>query len=73
MTDINEVCKKLPAAIDALKHIRPFVSQSTGIQNYNALIQPHLNYYSPIRDGLSYQLSDKLQKFITKLCSQGDR
>ena len=59
---INEVCKKVSSAIGALKRIRTFVSQSTAIKIYNALIQPHLDYYSPVWDGLSTQLSDKLQK-----------
>ena len=59
---INEVCKKLSSAIGALKRIRPFASQSTAIQIYNALIQPHLDYCSPVWDGLSNQMSDKLQK-----------
>ena len=67
---INEVCKKVSSAIGALKRIRPFVSQSTAIRIYNALIQPHLDYCSPVWDGLSNQLSDKLQK-ITESCSQG--
>ena len=31
-------------------------------QIYNALIQPHLNYCSPIWDEFSNQLSNKLQK-----------
>ena len=59
---INEICKKVSSAIGALKRIRPFVSQSTAIKIYNALIQPHLDYCSPVWDGLSTQLSDKLQK-----------
>ena len=46
----------------ALRRIRPFVSQSTGIQIYNALIQPYFDYCSPVWDGLSNQLSEKLQK-----------
>ena len=50
------------SAIGALKRIRPFVSQSIAIQIYNALIQPHLDYCSSLWDGLSNQLSDKLQK-----------
>ena len=41
---INEVCKKVSAAIDALKRIRPFVSQLIAIQIYSALIQPLQNY-----------------------------
>ena len=52
---IHELCKKVSAAIGALKRIRSFVSQSTAIQIYNALIQPHLDYCSPVWDGLSDQ------------------
>ena len=52
---IKEVCKKVSSAIGALKRIRPFVSQSTAIQIYNALIQPYLDYCSPVWDGLSNQ------------------
>ena len=59
---IIEVCKRVSSAIGALKRIKPFVSQSTAIQIYNALIQPHLDYCSSVWDGLSNQLSDKLQK-----------
>ena len=52
----------MSSAIGALKRIRPFVSQSTAIHIYNALIQVHLDYCSPVWDGFSNQLSDKLQK-----------
>ena len=53
--------------------MRPFISKETAIQFYNALIMPHLDYYSPVWDSLSGYLTDKLQKlqsraarFITK-------
>ena len=50
-----------------MKRIRPFVSQSTAIPVYNALIQPHLNYCSPIWNGFSNQLTDKLQKLQNRV------
>ena len=59
---INEVCKNVSSSIGALNRIRPFVSQSTAVKIYNALIQPHLDYYSPVWDGFSNQLIDNLQK-----------
>ena len=59
---INEVCKKVSLAMGALRHIRPFISQSAAMQIYNALIQPHLDYCRLVWDGLSNQLSEKLQK-----------
>ena len=37
-------------------------SQSTTVLVYNSLIQPHFDYCSLVWDGLSDQLSDKLQK-----------
>ena len=58
---INEVCRKISSAIGVLKRIWPFVSQSTAIQIYNALMQPHLDCCSSVWDGLSKQLSDKMQ------------
>lgn len=46
---------RCPEAYQAL------ISQSIAVLIYNALIQPHFDYYSPIWDGLSNQLSYKLQ------------
>ena len=58
---MNE-CKKVISAIGALRRIRPLISQSTAVLVYNSLIQPHFDYCSLVWDGLSDQLSDKLQK-----------
>ena len=59
---VNELCKKVTSAIGALRRIRPLISQSTAVLVYNSLIQPHFDYCSLVWDGLSDQLSDKLQK-----------
>ena len=55
---IKEPWRKISSAIGAL---RPLVSQSTEVQIYNSLIQPHFDYCAPVWDGLSY-LCEKLQK-----------
>ena len=59
---IEEISKKISSAIGALKRIRPFISESTALQIYQALILPHFDYCSPVWDELSVTLSDKLQK-----------
>ena len=59
---IEEISKKISSAIGALKRIRPFISESTALQIYQALILPHFDYCSPVWDGLNVTLSDKLQK-----------
>ena len=57
------MCKKVTSAIGALRRIRPLISQSTAVLVYNSFIQPHFDYCSLVSwDGLSDQLSDKLQK-----------
>ena len=59
---IEEISKKIFSALGALKRIRPFISESTALQIYQALILPHFDYCSPVWDELSVTLSDKLQK-----------
>ena len=59
---IREQCRKILSAISALKLIRSLISQSTAVQIYNALIQPHFDYCAPVWDGLSSYLCEKLQK-----------
>ena len=46
----------------ALKRVRPFVSMHTAIKIYKGLIEPHFYYCSAVWDGLTQQLSKKLQK-----------
>ena len=59
---IKELCRKISSAIVALKCIRSLISQSTAVQIYNALIQPHFDYCALVWDGLSSYLCEKLQK-----------
>ena len=59
---IKDLCRKISSAIGTLRRIRPLISQSTAVQIYNALIQPHFDYCAPVWDGLSSFLFEKLQK-----------
>ena len=59
---IKELCRKISLAIVALRRIRSLNSQSTAVQIFNALIQPHFDYGAPVWDGLSSYPSEKLQK-----------
>ena len=56
---VDEISKKVSSAIGALKCARPFVLTDVAV---NALILPHFDYCSPVWDGMSGFLSDKLQK-----------
>ena len=59
---IHEISKNVSSSIGALKRVRPFVSMHTAVEIYKGLIEPHFDYCSAVWDGLSQQLSDKLQK-----------
>ena len=59
---IHEISKKISSGIGALKRVRPFVSMHTAIKIYKGLIEPHFDYCSAVWDGLTQQLSEKLQK-----------
>ena len=59
---IHEISKKVSSGIGALKWVRPFVSMHTAIKIYKDLIEPHFDYCSAVWDGLTQQLSEKLQK-----------
>ena len=59
---VDEISKKVSSAIGALKRIRPFIPTDVAVQIYNALILPHFDYCSPVWDGMSGCLCDKLQK-----------
>ena len=58
---IHEISKKVSSGIGALKRVRPFVSMHTAIKIYKGLIEPHFDYCSAVWDGLTQQLSEKLQ------------
>ena len=59
------------SGIGALEQVRPFLSMHTAIKIYKGLIEPHFDYCSAVWDGLTQQLSEKLQnraiRVITKL------
>ena len=55
--------KKVSSDIGTLKRVRPFVSMHTAIKIYKGLIEPHFDYCSAVWDGLTQQLSEKLQNY----------
>ena len=61
---VNETAKIVSSCTGALKRLRPFFCEDTAILLYRALImiEPYFDYYFPVRDGLSNELADKLQK-----------
>ena len=60
--NIHEISKKVSSGIGALKRVRPFASMHTAIRIYKGLIEPHFDYCSAVWDGLTQQLSEKLQR-----------
>jgi hypothetical protein len=64
---IDMKCKKISSAIyRCSKRIRPFISiQTSAIEIYNAIIQPHFDYCSPAWEEFNATLCEKMQK-ITK-------
>ena len=48
----------------ALKQVKPFASMHTAIKTYKGLLdlEPRFDYCSAVLDGLTQQLSEKLQK-----------
>jgi len=69
---IDEVSKKIPSAIIALRPMRPFISKETAIRIYRSLIEPHFDYCCPVWDGLNNQpdksknLQNRAARVITK-------
>ena len=54
--------KKISSAIGALKRVRTFISESTALQIYQALILRHFDYCSSVWNELDVNFSNKLQK-----------
>ena len=50
---IDEKSKKIAAAIGALKRVLPFISPTSSTLIHPALIQPHFDYCSSVRNGCS--------------------
>ena len=57
---IDKLCTKI--ASGAIKRVKPFVPQSTLLNIYNSLVQPHFDYYSLVWGNCGKTLSNKLQK-----------
>ena len=59
---VNEIARVVSSGIGALKRLRPFICEDSAILLYRALIEPYFDYCCPVWDGLSNELTDKLQK-----------
>ena len=60
---IGTICQKVGAGVGMLKRIKPYIPANMLQSIYSALIQPHFDYCSPLRDICNKTLKDKLQKF----------
>ena len=59
---VNEIARVVSSGIGALKRLRPFICEDSAILLYRALIEPYFDYCCPVWDGLSNEVTDKLQK-----------
>ena len=59
---ISEQLKKACAKASALSKVRKFITQTTMIRLYKAYILPQLDYFSPLLQGISDGLNNKLVK-----------
>ena len=57
---IDALSKKISSAIGALKRIRPFLSEHTALQIYQALVLPHFDCSSSVWGDCNLTLRDKL-------------
>ena len=60
---VDEISKRISSGIGSLKRLRPLVSLDTAQKIYDSLIQSHFDHCCTVWDGISYQLTEKLQKF----------
>ena len=59
---IDKLSKKIASSIGAIKRIRPFLLPEIRQYIYNALVQPHFDYYSIVWGNCGKMLSERLQK-----------
>ena len=59
---VKEIAKIVSSGIGALKRLRPSICKHSAILLYRALIEPYFDFCCPVWDGLSDELTDKLQK-----------
>jgi hypothetical protein len=59
---IDNISKKIPPGIGAIRKLKSCVDHNTLICAYNALILPHIDYCCKVWDTVASTLSDRLQK-----------
>ena len=64
---IDAICAKVGARIRVMRRMKSFVPPETLKLTYEALVQPHFNYCSPLWDNCGTGLKDKLQKFQNRV------
>lgn len=63
---IEMICKKASSGIGAIRRIKPFVPSDNLQTIYKALVQPYLEYCSPLWGNCGKLLKDKLQRFQSR-------
>ena len=58
----DDICKKVTAAISAIRRIKPFVAQETLILIYNAIVRPYFDHCCEVWDVFCEAQSKRLQK-----------
>ena len=61
---IHTITKNVASSIASRERIRTFISIHTLITFYQGFIEPHLDYCWAVWNGLSLQLTEKLQKLL---------
>ena len=61
-SQVDTICKKLSAGIDALKRVRSLVPCQTLLKMYEALVAPYFDYCSEVWGCMGKGLCDRLQR-----------
>ena len=64
---IDTICASVGARIRVMRRMKSFVPPEKLKLTYEALVQPHFNYCSPLWDNCGTGLKDKLQKFQNRV------
>ena len=59
---VDKLTKKVASGIGAIKRIEHLVPQATLLVIYQALIQPHFDYYNMVRGNCGMTLQNEIQK-----------
>ena len=60
---VGMICKNVAAGIAAIKRVKPFVPPEMLQVIDNSLVQPYVDYCSPLWDNCGVVLKEKLQKY----------